>query len=161
MWLDGTLLSPTLTNAYQYSIWYLSNAIANDEEGDGGVDDNSVNVIDIVDSFNLQELTLSKAEWTAYVKTYLPKIKKALEAAGKTERIPVFQKGATAFVKHIIEKFDEVQIFAGKGFDVEAGLAYCYYKEQTDAGPTFFFFNDGMKEEKFWISQNNSIPQYG
>lgn len=40
-------------------------------------------------------------------------------------------------------------MFAGKGFDVDAGFAYCYYKEQTDAGPTFFFFVDGMKEEKF------------
>ncbi|CDW75000.1 UNKNOWN [Stylonychia lemnae] len=122
---------------------------SNDEEGDGTVDDNSVNVIDIVDSFNLQEITLSKAEWTAYIKTYLPKIKKHLESTGRADRIPVFQKGATALFKHLLEKFDEVQIFAGKGFDVEAGYAYCYYKEQTDAGPTFFYFHDGLREEKF------------
>jgi len=32
---------------------------------------------------------------------------------------------------------------------MEAGYAYCYYKEQTDAGPTFFFFLDGLKEEKY------------
>lgn len=108
------------------SIWYLYLAIANDEDGDGGVDDGSINVIDIVDSFNLQEITLSKAEWTAYVKTYLPKIKKHLEAAGKADRVATFMKGATALVKHILERFDEVQIFAGKGFDVEAGYAYCY-----------------------------------
>jgi hypothetical protein len=100
--------------------------IANDEEGDGTLDDGSTNVVDIVDAFSLQEITLSKGEWTAYVKTYLPKIKKHLEASGKSDRIATFQKGATLLVKHILEKFDEVQIFAGKGFDVEAGLAYCY-----------------------------------
>ncbi len=60
-----------------------------------------------------------------------------------------FQKGATAFVKDIVAKFDEVQIFAGESFSMEGGLGYCYYKEQTDEGPTFFFFVDGMREEKF------------
>lgn len=129
---------------------YLNLVVENDEE-DGGAGGNSdaVSVIDIVDSFNLQELTLSKGEWTAYIKTFLPKVKKHLEAKGKQDRIPIFQKGATAFVKHILEKFDEVQIFAGKAFDVEAGCAYCYYKDQSDAGPTFFFFADAMIEEKF------------
>ena len=33
---------------------------------------------------------------------------------------------------------------------MEQGFGYAYYKEQTDAGPTFFFFLDGMKEEKYW-----------
>jgi hypothetical protein len=48
-----------------------------------------------------------------------------------------------------LEKYDEVQLFTGDSNDYEAGFGYCYYKEQTDAGPTFFFFNDGMVEEKF------------
>jgi len=43
-------------------------------------------------------------------------------------------------VKHILEKFDEVQIFVGESYDMEAGYAYAYYKDQSDAGPTFFFF---------------------
>jgi hypothetical protein len=80
---------------------------------------------------------------------YLKKVKAKLEEQGKTERIPIFQKGATAFVKHIVEKYDEVQLFTGDSNDFDAGFAYCYYREQTDSGPTFFFFLDGMKEEKF------------
>ena len=40
-------------------------------------------------------------------------------------------------------------MFAGESFDLEAGLAYCYYKEQTDEGPTFFYFADGMRDEKY------------
>lgn len=136
-----------------------------DEEGEGGAaDDGSVNVIDIVDAFRLQEIELDKKAWTAYIKgthiwfliewflEYLKKIKAKLEEQGKKDRVPTFQKGATAFVKHIIEKYDEIQIFAGENYDMEAGFGYCYYKDQSDAGPTFFFFADGMTEEKYWIS---------
>jgi len=48
-----------------------------------------------------------------------------------------------------LSKFDEIQIFAGENYDMEASFAYCYYKDQTDAGPTFLFFLDAMKEEKY------------
>ena len=68
---------------------------------------------------------------------------------GKGDRVATFQKGATQFVKHIVEKFDEVQIFAGENYDMEAGFAYCYYVNQDDEGPTFFYFADGMREEKY------------
>ena len=122
--------------------------IAGDDE-DGQPDDQSVTVVDVVDAHRLKEITLTKKEWTMYIKEYLKKIKEELEKAGKAERIPMFQKGATGLVKHIIQKFDEIQIFVGENYDMEAGMGYCYYKEQTDAGPTFFFFLDGMKEEKY------------
>ena len=78
-----------------------------------------------------------------------------MEEAGKTERIPQFQKGATGLEKHIVEKFDEVQIFCGENYDMDAGMAYAYYKEQTDPGPTFLFFLDGLREEKFWIETSS------
>ena len=123
--------------------------IDNDEEGGAGGSSDAVSVVDIVDAFGLQEITLSKGEFMAYVKAFLPKVKKFLEEQGKSERIPVFQKGATAFVKHLIEKFDEVQIYTGKEFNTDGAYAYCYYVNQEDAGPTFFYFIDGLKEEKF------------
>ena len=80
---------------------------------------------------------------------YLKSLKARLEADGKTERVAPFMKGATQLVKHIIEKYDEVQIFTGETSNWEAGFGYCYQKDQEDAGPTFFFFNDGLKEEKY------------
>ena len=58
-------------------------------------------------------------------------------------------KGATDLVKHIVSKFDEVQIFVGESYDMEAGYAFAYYKDQSDAGPTFFFFSDGLVQEKY------------
>ena len=39
-----------------------------DEEEDGAADDGSVNVIDIVDAFRLNEMTLDKKTWMAYIK---------------------------------------------------------------------------------------------
>jgi hypothetical protein len=80
---------------------------------------------------------------------YVKKVKAKLEEQGKADRVPAFQKGATALVKHILEKFDEVQIFVGENYDMEGSFGYCYYKDQSDAGPTFFFFLDAMREEKY------------
>ena len=57
---------------------------------------------------------------------YLKKTKAKMEEMGKGDRVPTFQKGATAFVKHLVEKFDEVQFFTGESNDYDAGLAYCY-----------------------------------
>ena len=79
----------------------------------------------------------------------MPKVKAHLTEIGKAERVPTFQKGATALVKHILEKFDEIQIFVGDSYEMNGACTYCYYKEQTDAGPTFFYFVDGLREEKF------------
>lgn len=31
---------------------------------------------------------------------------------------------------------------------MDAALCYCYQENQDDSGPTFFFFVDGMKDEK-------------
>lgn len=79
----------------------------------------------------------------------MQKVKAHLQETGQDARIPDFQKGATQMCKHLLEKFDEIQMFTGESFNMDAGLAYCYYKDQNDDGPTFFFFVDGMKEEKF------------
>jgi hypothetical protein len=32
---------------------------------------------------------------------------------------------------------------------MEGALAFSYTKEQTDSGPTFLYFRDSLKEEKF------------
>jgi hypothetical protein len=124
---------------------------ANTEEGEeeAQVDDNTVTVIDVVDAMRLQEITLDKKAFMAYIKGYLKAIKEKLEASDKTDRVATFQKGATALVKELVGKWDEVQCFTGESGDWDGGLAYCYMKDQADAGPTFFFFLDGLKQEKY------------
>lgn len=126
---------------------------ANTEEGEeepSGADDQTVTVIDLVDSMRLKEIEgLDKAGFMGYIKGYLKAVKENLESRGKGDRVAAFQKGATEFVKYIVSKWSEVQVFSGESGNWDGGFAYCLMKEQTDAGPTFYFFNDGMKQEKY------------
>ena len=93
---------------------------------------------------------MAKKDFAAYVKTYLAAVVAKLEATGKAERIPEFKKGATELVKFILSKFDEFQIYTGQSYNMEGALAFSYQKEQEDSGPTFLYFRDILKEEKFW-----------
>ena len=124
----------------------------NTEEGEEeavAADDKTVTVIDIVDALRLQEITLDKKQFMAYIKGYLKAVKEKLETSGKGARVEGFMKGATGLVKELVSKWDEVQVFTGESSNWEAGLAFCYMKEQTDDGPTFYYFNDGLKNEKY------------
>lgn len=124
---------------------------ANTEEGEdeSAVDDRTVTVIDVVDSLRLAEISLDKKGFMAYVKGYLKAIKEKLEAAGKADRVAAFQKGATELVKFLISRWDEVQIWTGESGNWEGGFGYSLMKEETDDGPTFFYFLDGLKQEKY------------
>jgi len=112
-------------------------------------DDNAATVINIVEYFQLNEINLTKKDFMAWVKGFLGGVTAVLEKNGKAERIPGFKKGATDLVKLIVSKFDEFQFFTGQGFNMDGGLAFCYQKEQEDDGPTFLYFLDAMREEKF------------
>ena len=82
------------------------------------------------------------------VKPYLKKVVEKLKEKGKEERVKGFQTGATEMIKFIVSKFDEMQFFTGQGYDAEAGLAFAYTMD-GEIDPTFMFFNDGMREQKF------------
>jgi hypothetical protein len=122
---------------------------AGKSSGGAPADDKTITVIDVVDALRLKEITLDKKSFMAYIKGYLKTIKEKLEESGKGARIEGFQKGATALVKELVSKWDEVQVFTGESENWDGGLAYCYMKDQADEGPTFYFFNDGLKQERF------------
>jgi len=82
------------------------------------------------------------------IKAYLKKTKAWLVENGKEDRAEGFMSGATGMVKQIMGKFDEVQIWCGKGFDTEGSICFGYTYEGEEE-PTLLFFNDGLKEEKF------------
>lgn len=107
-------------------------------------------VIDILDAFKYNEIQgFQKKEFMAWVKAYLAKVTEKLTANGKEARIAGFKAGATDMVKFIISKWDEMQVFAGPKYDMDASLVVAWQKEQSDEGPTFLYFLDGMREEKF------------
>jgi hypothetical protein len=123
-------------------------AIASDDviEDDG----TGETVVDIVDYFKYNEIAgFQKKDFMAWVKGYLAKVTDKLKASGKEARVDGFKKGATELVKFVISKWDEMQVFAGPKYDMDAGLCFAWQKEQSDEGPTFLYFLDGMREEKF------------
>ena len=124
---------------------------ANTDEGEdeSKPDDTAVTVVDVIDAMRLQEISLDKKAFMAYIKGYLKTIKEKLEASGKADRVAPFQKGATELVKMLVGKWDEIQVFTGESGNWDGALAFAFTKEQTDEGPTFHFFLDGLKQEKY------------
>jgi ribosomal protein L21 len=112
-------------------------------------DENAPTVVDIVDSFQLNEIQMTKKDFMSYIKGFLAAVTAKLEATGKSERVPLFKKGATELTKLIVSRFDEFQIYTGQSYNMEGALAFSYQKEQEDDGPTFLYFKDVLKEEKF------------
>merc|ERR1719313_945110 len=121
-------------------------AVAADDEAPD--DEEGETVINIVDAHKLNEMTLSKKDTMAMLKAYLKKMVGWLKDNGKEDRVDGFKAGATEFIKFVMGKFDEMQIFVGESMDTEASLCFAYTKDgETD--PTFLYFNDGYTQEKF------------
>ena len=110
-------------------------------------------VCDIPYNAQLQEYSMSKKEFMAYIKDYFKKIIAHLEATGKSSRVDSFKKGATEFTKFIVPKFDDVTLYIGQNGEsddgLEGGIAISYWESDTAPGPVFFFFKDGLDEVKY------------
>ncbi|CDJ52797.1 translationally-controlled tumor protein, putative [Eimeria brunetti] len=121
----------------------------NSEEGEGGVEDAAETVIDIVSAFRLNETTLTKKDFTVYIKGYLKRVVEYLSEseAGKA-RVEAFKTESAAFVKKVLSDFDDFQFFMSESNDFEASLVYAYYKDEETA-PRFIYLKDGLKEEKY------------
>merc|ERR1719246_296036 len=91
----------------------------------------------------------AKAKYMTRARGYLAKVTAKLTELGKADRVPGFKKGAVQLVKLIAANFAEMQLFVGTHEDYEGAMCFAYQKEQDDEGPTFLFFKDGLKEQKF------------
>ena len=127
-------------------------------------DDDTPMVIDIVDSFQLKENeSMTGKDLMEWAKLVMPKLKKNWvkknmpEADGKKDdeldddqkaKIKAFQKNCGDAVKFIKSKHDEMQYFYGQSYDPTGQMCCCYNKDGEE-NPTFLFFIDGFKEEKF------------
>ena len=121
--------------------------IATDEEEEEAGEGETV--VDIQDKFGLNEVQgFSKAEFMAWARGYLAKVTARLNESDP-ERVPIFKRGATQLVKLIAGKFSEMQLFVGENMDYEGAFCFAYQKEQEDEGPTFLFFADGLKGQKY------------
>ncbi|XP_031097240.1 translationally-controlled tumor protein homolog [Ipomoea triloba] len=113
-------------------------------EDDEGVDDQAVKVVDIVDTFRLQEQPpFDKKQFVAFIKKYIKLLTPKLDA----EKQEVFKKNIEGATKFLLSKLSDLQFFVGESMADEGTLVFAYYKDgATD--PTFLYFAHGLKEVK-------------
>ncbi|KAL4202760.1 hypothetical protein AMTRI_Chr02g265210 [Amborella trichopoda] len=113
------------------------------DEGEG-VDDQAVKVVDIVDTFRLQEQPpFDKKMFVSYIKKYIKLLTPKLD----TEQQEIFKKHIEGATKYLLGKLKDLQFFVGESMHDDSSLVFAYYKEgATD--PTFLYFAYGLKEVK-------------
>ena len=109
-------------------------------------------VLDVVANSELKQVNMSKKEFMAYIKDYFKKVISYLEENGKKDRVDGFKKGAQAFIKFIVPKYDEIELYTGANGenddgDIVGGVCISYWEDESAKGPMFYFFKDGLKEE--------------
>ncbi|GAB2287310.1 hypothetical protein Dimus_021691 [Dionaea muscipula] len=121
-----------------------ANPSAEGGEDDEGVDDQAVKVVDIVDTFRLQEQpAFDKKQFVAFMKKYIKNLTEKLEP----EKKEVFKKHVEGAVKYIMSMIKDLQFFVGESMHDDGSLVFAYYKDgATD--PTFLYLAYGLKEIK-------------
>ncbi|KAL1211735.1 Translationally-controlled tumor-like protein [Cardamine amara subsp. amara] len=120
-----------LTGAVDFDIG--ANPSAEEGGEDEGVDDQAVKVVDIIDTFRLQEQpSFDKKQFAIFMKRYIKQLGPKLDS----EKQELFKKHIESATK----------FFVGESMEVEEGsLVFAYYREgATD--PTFLFLAYGWKE---------------
>ena len=125
------------------------NADEDAEEGATGEagEANAEKVIDVVDNAQLVEQAFTKNEYMACIKGYMKKMADHL-SKNAPEKLDAFKVDATNFVKKVIGSFKDAAFYSGQSCDTENGMIVVaiYHDGIT---PTFYFFKDGLKEEKY------------
>ncbi|KAF2316845.1 hypothetical protein GH714_042186 [Hevea brasiliensis] len=129
-----------------------ANPSAEGGEEDEGVDDQAVKVVDIVDTFRLQEQpAFDKKQFVTYMKRYIKLLTPKLEP----EKQELFKKHIEGATKFLLSKLIDLQFFSdyvelvlqlcGESMHDDGSLVFAYYKEgATD--PTFLYLAYGLKK---------------
>ncbi|CAH9061766.1 unnamed protein product [Cuscuta epithymum] len=121
-----------------------ANPSAEGGEEDEGVNDTATKVVDIVDTFRLQEqATYDKKNFVVYMKKYI----KAISGKLTGTELEEFKKKIEPATKYLLGKLKDLQFFSGESGTDDGSLVFAYYKEgATD--PTFLYLPYGLKEVK-------------
>ncbi|KAL8208304.1 hypothetical protein R6Q57_007716 [Mikania cordata] len=121
-----------------------ANPSAEGAEEDEGVDDQAVKVVDIVDTFRLQEQpAFDKKQFVAYIKKYIKTLTPKLDE----EKQDFFKKNIEAATKFLLSKLSDLQFFVGESMHDDGTIVFAYYKDGA-SDPTFLYFGVGLKEVK-------------
>lgn len=125
------------------------------------VDDSQETVLNVVSNHDLKSITLTKKEFKAIMKMYWKNLKEKIEK--DIEEAPEYEKDAhkakfksfknnfaklKEFVKDtIVANFDEFEFYTGESMNPEGLIIPARYVGEA-LTPTFFYFADGLVEEK-------------
>nr|ABC55649.1 translationally controlled tumor protein [Hevea brasiliensis] len=121
-----------------------ANPSAEGADEDEGVDDQAVKVVDIVDTFRLQEQpAFDKKQFVTYMKRFIKLLTPMLDE----EKQESFKKNIEGATKFLLSKLSDLQFFVGESMHDDGSLVFAYYREgATD--PTFLYFAYALKEVK-------------
>ncbi|MCD7455833.1 hypothetical protein HAX54_029756 [Datura stramonium] len=121
-----------------------ANPSAEGADEDEGVNDQAVKVVDIVDTFRLQEQpSFDKKQFVTFMKRYIKNLTPKLEG----EAQDTFKKNIESATKFLMSKLKDLQFFVGESMHDDGALVFAYYKDgATD--PTFLYIAPGLKEIK-------------
>ncbi|KAJ3430405.1 translationally controlled tumor protein-related [Anaeramoeba flamelloides] len=110
------------------------------------LDENVEQVIDIVDTFELQEFSFSKKQFGMWAKGYMKKLKTHIEE-NNPEHLKTFMTNISKFIKGVASEFDEYAFYLGKSMDSEAAVALMRYGSDG-LTPYFYYIKDGLYGKK-------------
>merc|ERR1711998_600022 len=122
---------------------------ASAEEETEGTDDNSQQVVDIINNFNLQPMEYSKKQYMSYIKPFLKKCVMYLKENDRADEVDSFKTNVQEAIKEITSEWDEYCCYVDESFECEGTTVLCrYVMEGDNCVPYFYYLKNGMKEQK-------------
>jgi Translationally controlled tumour protein len=113
-------------------------------EEDEAVNDQAIKVVDIVDTFRLQEQPpFDKKQFLTYMKRYIKNVMPKLDA----EKQEVFKKHIEGATKLLLSMLKDLQFFVGESMHDDGAMVFVHYKDGA-IDPTFLYLAYGLKEVK-------------
>ncbi|KAJ6770991.1 TRANSLATIONALLY CONTROLLED TUMOR PROTEIN-RELATED [Salix koriyanagi] len=118
---------------------------------DEGVDDQAVKVVDIVDTFRLQEQPpFDKKQFLTQIKKFIKNLSEKLDDEQKEK----FRKNIEGATKFLLSKIKDLQFFVGESMHDDGCLVFAYYKDGS-ADPDIFVLRPCFEGGQVLKSANN------
>ncbi|KAL2124067.1 hypothetical protein VTJ04DRAFT_432 [Mycothermus thermophilus] len=118
------------------------------EEGDEELEDGEERVINIVNSFRLQQTQFDKKSYLTYLKGYMKTLKAKLQEKGKSEEeVKDFETKAQAYAKKIIANFKDYDFYTGESMNPDGMVVLLNYREDGTT-PYVIVWKHGLEEMK-------------
>ncbi|KAI9783052.1 MAG: hypothetical protein M1839_004221 [Geoglossum umbratile] len=118
------------------------------EEQEEALDETSVQVIDVVESFRLNSTQYDKKGYLLHLKGYMKQVKEALKAKGADEEaVKDFETKASAYAKKIVGNFKNYDFYIGESMNPEGMVILLNYREDG-VTPFFTIWKHGLTEMK-------------